>query len=171
MKHKAAFLDRDGTIIRNIPYLTDPAQVQFIPGGVDALRNLRGNGYLLVIVTNQSLVGRGMGTREEVEAVNRRMTELLETEGVAIDALKYCPHHPDEHCTNRKPEPGMLLEAAAELDIDLSRSIMIGDSPADVQAGERAGCPINIRIDPSGNTPGAVPDLPAAVEIVLATEP
>ena len=169
--NKAAFLDRDGTVIEHVHYLTDPAKVAIVRGGITALKTLRDRGYLLVVVSNQSLVGRGWGTVEDVEAVNARMLELLAEGGVTIDCVKYCPHHPDGGCPNRKPNPGMLLEAARELDIDLARSVMIGDNTTDAEAGQNAGCRMNILIDPEGCSdyrPSAS-SLSEAIKFVLKT--
>ena len=168
--NKAVFLDRDGTVIEHVHYLSDPAKVAIVPGGVEALKKLKNHGYLLVVVSNQSLVGRGYGTAEDVEAVNARMCELLAESGVTIDSVKYCPHLPDAECPNRKPNPGMLLEAAKEFDIDLSQSVMIGDNITDVEAGENAGCSLNVLLGAAKGTAGCTvaKDLHEAVELVLA---
>ena len=168
--NKAVFLDRDGTVIEHVHYVTDPAKVAIVPGGVEALRKLRDDGYLLVLVSNQSLVGRGYGTVEDVEAVNARMLELLAEGGVTIDCVKYCPHRPEDDCPNRKPNPGMLLEAAKELDIDLGLSVMIGDNVTDVEAAENAGCSLNVLLGAGEESTEFVvaKDLPEAVELVLA---
>jgi len=167
--NKAVFLDRDGTVIVHVHYLRDPEQVAIVPDGADALRRLQERGYLLVIVSNQSLVGRGYGTLEDVEAVNGRMGELLATDGVTLAGVKYCPHHPDANCPNRKPNPGMLLEAAKELDIDLARSAMIGDNLLDVEAGTNAGCMLNILIDVAASVDHApsATSLSAAADLIL----
>ncbi len=168
--NKAVFLDRDGTVIEHVHYVTDPAKVAIVPGGVEALRQLWDDGYLLVVVSNQSLVGRGYGTIEDVEAVNARMLELLAEGGVTIDCVKYCPHRPEDDCPNRKPQPGMLQEAAEELDIDLARSVMIGDNITDTEAGKNAGCSLNVLLGVAEGSarPVVAKDLPEAVEFVLA---
>ena len=170
MMNKAIFLDRDGTVIVHVHYLADPDKVEIVPGGAEALRRLKDSGYLLVMVSNQSLVGRGYGTVEDVESVNDRTIELLEADGVSIDSVKYCPHRPDENCPNRKPNPGMLVEAARELDIDLTQSVMIGDNITDVQAGENAGCRLSILIGTAAEIDygTVVLGLPEAVELLLA---
>ena len=144
--NRAVFLDRDGTILEHVAYMTDPAQVRLAPGAADALNRLRAAGFLLVIVSNQSLVGRGLGTQAQADAVSRRMEELFAAEGVRFDAIKYSFDPPESSSSRRKPNPGMLLEAAAELDIDLARSAMIGDDPRDPQAGRGAGCTVNVLI-------------------------
>lgn len=140
MTMRAAFLDRDDTIIRNIPYLTDPDRVELMPGAVEGLRLLHEAGYVLVMVSNQSLVNRGVGTHADVDAVNKRMQALLDEHGVALDHLYYCTHVPEDECDCRKPKPGLLLRAAKKLGIDLTASFMFGDKETDVEAGLRAGC-------------------------------
>lgn len=168
--NKAVFLDRDGTVIKHVHYVTDPDKVAIVPGGVEALKKLKDRGFLLVVVSNQSLVGRGYGTAEDVEAVNARMLELLAEGGVTIDCIKYCPHRPDDKCPNRKPNPGMLLEAARELDINLAQSVMIGDNITDVEAGGNAGCSLNVLLGAGEGSAGftIAKDLPKAAETVLA---
>lgn len=137
----AVFLDRDGTLIEEVGYLGDPGGVVVLPGVPDALRRLRDAGYALVVVSNQAGVARGYFTEDDVLAVNGRLAELLEVEGVQLDAWHYCVHHPDhgDPCACRKPEPGMLRDAARDLDLDLSRSWIVGDHPSDVEAGRRVG--------------------------------
>jgi D-glycero-D-manno-heptose 1,7-bisphosphate phosphatase len=141
---KAVFLDRDGTIIEDKHYLADPAGVVLLPGAVEALRLLQEAGYLLIVISNQSGVGRGYFSEEAVAAVQQRVEELLGEEGVTLDAFKYCPHGPDEGCACRKPKPGMLLEVAAKFDVTLSESASIGDRTRDAEAGLAAGCATNI---------------------------
>ena len=147
MSRPAVFLDRDGTLIRDRVHAADPATVQPLPGVVDALRALRGAGYALVVASNNSGVARGLFTVSEALAMGTRLVAVLSEAGVKLDGYYVCPHHPSEgrvaryaqSCGCRKPEPGMLLRAAEELDIDLSRSWMVGDLPSDVGAGLAAG--------------------------------
>jgi len=143
-RNKALFIDRDNTIIYDAPYMADPENVKIMPKVTDALCEFRKAGYMLIIVTNQSGIGRGMFSEKEMFSVHQRMTELFNLENVAFDDILYCPHAPEEHCTCRKPLPGMLLEAAEKHNIDLSDSIMIGDKIADVDAGLAAGCKKNV---------------------------
>lgn len=138
------FLDRDDTIIVDRGYLSDPAGVELLPGAAGALERLERAGYALVVISNQSAIGRGYCTAAGVEAVNRRVEEVLADHGVALAAIYYCPHAPGEGCGCRKPEPGLILQAARELGADLARSIMVGDKPGDAEAGKRAGCGRNI---------------------------
>lgn len=144
----AVFLDRDGTINHERNYLHRIEDFEFIDGAPQALRRLQDTGYLLVVVTNQSGVARGYFTMEDVERLNAYMREQLKSYGVEIDGIYTCPHHPTagigeylRDCDCRKGKPGMLLQAAHDLDIDLKRSFMIGDKLSDVESGVAAGCP------------------------------
>lgn len=139
-ERSAVFLDRDGTVIEDAGYLSDPAGVVFVDGAVDALRALRELGFALALVSNQSGIARGLISDEQAAAVHRKFVADLEAEGVSLDAVRYCPHGPDDGCVCRKPLPGLILDAAAELKAELARSFVIGDKPADVAAGRRAGC-------------------------------
>jgi len=167
--NQAVFLDRDGTIVQNVPYNTDPEKVRLIPGAANALRRLKEHDFKLIVVTNQSLVGRGMGTKEDVEAVNDRMVELLQAEGVELDAIEVCYDSPHEPTPHRKPNPGMLLDAARALNIALNKSFMIGDDPRDLEAGRAARCRQSFLIqpDPTNTHPDTVRDLNAAANRIL----
>ena len=143
----AVFLDRDGTINEDVGYISDPDQLQLIPGAAEAVQRLRGAGYFLVLITNQAGVGRGLMTEDSLREVLDAFGEMLDDEGACVDAVYYCLHHPEEgvgeylkDCDCRKPKPGMLLRAAEEHQIDLSRSFMVGDHMGDVLAGKNAGC-------------------------------
>ena len=136
----AIFLDRDGTVIEDVGYLRDPGQVQMLPGAGPALRLLQDHGFALVVVSNQSGIGRGWITPGEAEQVHERMRACLAAHGVSLDAVYYCPHAPDARCPCRKPSPEMILRAAQELDLDRARSFLVGDKATDIQAGQRAGC-------------------------------
>lgn len=138
---KAAFLDRDGTIIVEKHYIADPADVVLLPNAVAGLRALRDAGYQLVIVTNQSGIARGLYRVQDFEAVQRRLEEILDAEGVRIDAVYYCPHHPDFSgpCDCRKPGLGMYQEAERNLGVDLRNSVFIGDRLKDVLPARELG--------------------------------
>lgn len=147
MKNRAVFIDRDGTINVEKEYLHCPEQFEFIPGAPEAIRILGDAGFLVVVVTNQSGVARGYYGEADVKNLHRYMDARLAEIGAKVDAYYYCPHHPDSGtetyrvaCNCRKPLPGMLLQAASELGIDLSRSWMIGDKISDIEAGISAGC-------------------------------
>jgi D,D-heptose 1,7-bisphosphate phosphatase len=134
----AVFLDRDGTLNVDRAYLTRPEQMQLLPGVGAAVRRLCSAGLACVVVTNQSALGRGMMTEADLQAVHEEMLRQLDADGAGLDGIYHSPHvldHPD-----RKPAPGMLLRAAADLRLDLAASWMIGDSPRDVLAGQSAGC-------------------------------
>ena len=139
MSQPFAFLDRDGTIIRDAHYLSDPDGVELLPRAAEGLAMLREAGYGLAVVSNQSGVGRGYFTVDDVHRVNARMQELLARDGVRFDALYYCPHTPGDACDCRKPLPGMLRRAEAELHADLARSVVIGDKTCDVELGRAVG--------------------------------
>ncbi len=176
---KAVFLDRDGVIIRQWDgYLNDPARVELLPGAAEAIRKLREAGFAVVVVTNQAGVGYGHLTEETLGAIHLRLQEELSREGASLDGIYYCPHTPEEGCPCRKPAPGMLLRAAEELGLDLSRSYLVGDMTTDIEAGKRAGCfTVLVRTGFGGSDgrsdaePDAVcEDLPAACELILRKE-
>lgn len=137
---RAAFLDRDGTIIHDAGYLADAEGVVLIPGAIAALKTFRDRGFILVVVSNQSGVPRGLITTEQHIAVSSRVSRLLAAEGVPLFASYYCMHLPTACCSCRKPKPGMLKEAARDHGIDLGGSFMVGDRMSDVEAGRAAGC-------------------------------
>lgn len=168
--NRAVFLDRDGTLIVDRGYLKDPGEVALLPGVPEALRKLKAAGCLLVVVTNQSGIGRGYFTHDDVLRAQARLEALLAEEGVILDGHYYCPHGPDEHCPCRKPAPGMLQQAARDLTIDLAASAMIGDKASDAEAGMAAGCGRNFRIgaaEEGGAAYEMVSDLPEAARRIL----
>ena len=149
MKASAVFLDRDGTIIEDVGYIARPEDVRLLPHAAEGIRRFNGAGHLVVIVSNQSGVARGLFSEETMKTVHQRVVEALEKEGCRIDGAYYCPflngddakveaYRRDSNL--RKPEPGMLLLAAKDMGIDLGKSWMIGDALRDVEAGRRAGC-------------------------------
>jgi len=157
---RAVFLDRDGTLIEDIPYLNEPQRVRLLPRVAASLRTLKAHGFKLVLTSNQSGIGRGLISRDAAEAVHERFVELLANEGVELDGVFYCPHQPGAACSCRKPQPGMILEAAAVLDIRLADSFMVGNAASDVEAGLRAGCRTIFVGDADGGA--AAPDLRVA---------
>jgi D-glycero-D-manno-heptose 1,7-bisphosphate phosphatase len=147
MSNRAIFLDRDNTIIEDPGYISDPSQVKLVDGVAEALIELRAMGYKLIVVSNQSAVARGIVTEKTLGEIHDRVKQLLGEKGASLDAIYYCPYHPDGAVTKyrkesdwRKPKPGMLLAAAKEMDVDLSQSWMIGDRGRDIEAGLQAGC-------------------------------
>jgi D-glycero-D-manno-heptose 1,7-bisphosphate phosphatase len=139
----ALFVDRDGTVIEDPGYIADPDKVSLIAGAAGALRAFRDAGYALILVTNQSGIGRGLYCWSDYEAVAARFRELLAAEGIVFDAELACGHSPEEGatCGWRKPAPGMIREAADHLQLDLARSVMAGDKLSDLEAGAAAGVP------------------------------
>ena len=132
---RAALLDRDGTVIADRGYLADPAGVEILPGAAEGLARMRSFGLGLAILTNQSGIGRGYFDEAQLRAVNHRMEELLEDQGVRLDGIYCCPCHPDQRCDCRKPRPGLVRQASADLGFDPSRSFVIGDKASDIGLG------------------------------------
>ncbi len=146
---RALLLDRDGTLIVDVGYPRDPTLVEPLPGALDALRALQRT-WRLVIVSNQSGLGRGSITQAEADAVHARMISVFAAGGVTFAGAYYCPHVPDAGCPCRKPAPGMLLDAARDLGLDLAASAIVGDKPTDLEAGRAAGVPVRIQIRAEG---------------------
>jgi len=189
----AVFVDRDGVINELAPDPVsgrpesplEPGPVALLPSVADALRRLRGAGYLLVGVSNQPAAAKGVVSAEQLEQVQARVLALLEREGVTLDAFRLCFHHPDgvdaaltRTCDCRKPAPGMLLDAARVFGIDLAASWMVGDTDGDVAAGAAAGCRTVLVENPASahkrsceaRPDGRVPDLVAAAELILRAD-
>ena len=137
---RAVFLDRDGTLIRDVGYLSDPWGVELLPGVIQALGLLRKKGLALVLASNQSGVGRGLFTERDLDRIHDRLIATLAEGGIRLDGAYYCPHAPWDLCECRKPLPRMLHQAAQELGLDLAQSFMVGDKLSDMAAGRRAGC-------------------------------
>ncbi len=144
MKHPALFLDRDGTINFDRVYINDARLVELIPRAGEAIRLAQAKGYKIVVVTNQSGVGRGIIQERALTEIHARLDELLAAEGASIDSYKICLHHPQDNCACRKPKPALVFAAAKELNIDISRSFFIGDKMSDVEAGKNSGCKASI---------------------------
>lgn len=150
-KQKAIFLDRDGTINKYVGFLSDIKDFELIDNVADAIKDINKSDFLAIVITNQPVIARGEVTFEELEEIHKKMETLLGEKGAYVDAIYFCPHHPDKgfdgevtelktDCDCRKPKPGMLLRAAEEFNIDLSKSYMIGDSDVDIKTAENAGC-------------------------------
>lgn len=142
MTRAAVFLDKDGTLVHDVPYNVDPDRVRLVPGAGEALAMLRDAGFALIVVSNQSGVAEGRFRLEALRGVEARMAELLRPHRVDIAGWYWCPHAAavPPVCTCRKPAPGLLLRAAEDWDIDLAASWMVGDILNDIEAGRRAGC-------------------------------
>ena len=150
-KQRAVFLDRDGTINKYIGFLRKPEDLELLPGAAEAIKRINDSGYLAIVVTNQPVIARGEVTVEQLDEIHNKLETLLGQKGAYVDAIYYCPHHPDKgfpgevpelkiDCDCRKPKPGMLLKAAEDFNIDLTQSWMIGDDERDMEAGRAAGC-------------------------------
>jgi D-glycero-D-manno-heptose 1,7-bisphosphate phosphatase len=146
MSRRAAFIDRDGVLNEERAFVHRIEDFTFLPGAIEALRMLKTDGYLLVVVTNQSGIARGLYTEADYLALTRHLCERLEGEGICLDAVEYCPHLPDApvaryrvECGCRKPKPGMLTRAIQALDIEPATSFLVGDRLSDIEAGRAAG--------------------------------
>ncbi|MHC4226886.1 MAG: D-glycero-alpha-D-manno-heptose-1,7-bisphosphate 7-phosphatase, partial [Planctomycetota bacterium] len=158
MPDKAIFLDRDNTLVEDPGYISDPDQVKLLDGVAEALVELKALGYKLIVVTNQSAVARGIITEEVLAEIHERLRQLLIEKNAFLDGIYYCPYHPEgvvakyrKKSEYRKPNPGMLLEAADDMDIDLGQSWCIGNNLSDVEAGLRAGCKTMLIDTPSSH--------------------
>jgi D-glycero-D-manno-heptose 1,7-bisphosphate phosphatase len=139
-RDKAIFMDRDGTIIEDVPYLANHEKVKLIAGVGECLAELQRQGYKLILISNQSGVGRGLIAAHELEKIHERLESLLAIHGVDLTSYHYCLHTPQDKCECRKPMPGMILDAIREFDLDIENSFMIGDKESDLLAGRNAGC-------------------------------
>jgi len=140
MMRRAIFCDRDGTLIRDVGYPRDPADVELLPGAATALAQAAARGFALVVVSNQSGVGRGIVSPDQFAAVDRRFRQTFAESGVTLDGVFYCLHAPDDGCACRKPRTGLIDQAVSALDLDAGRSWLIGDKDSDIAAGQAAGC-------------------------------
>jgi len=173
----AIFLDRDGTINREIGYLSNPDDFELLPNALEGMKKFQDMGYRLVIVTNQAGIGLGYYTKQDFYRVNKKMLTEVSRAGILIDKIYFCPHSKAENCPCRKPETGLILKAQEELDIDLKNSFFIGDSPWDIETGARANMSTilikNDRIQPEQyeSSPDYVAeDLLDAAEYILQCE-
>ena len=187
MGHRAVFLDKDGTLVEDVPYNVDPAHIRLAPGAGAGLRRLHAAGFRLIVISNQSGVARGYFPESALAAMTECLRSLLAAEDVPLTGVYYCPHHPAGviagyavECDCRKPAPGMMHRAAAEHGLDLSGSWFVGDILDDVEAGRRAGCR-TVLIDNGNETEwvlgdGRLPhhlaaDLEEAADIIVTDRP
>jgi D-glycero-D-manno-heptose 1,7-bisphosphate phosphatase len=168
-------LDRDGTIIVERHYLSDPRQIEFLPGAVRGLRQMLAMGLGLVVVTNQSAVGCGLFDEPHLDLIHRQLGELLKAEGIHLEGIYFCPHTPEDDCLCRKPRPGLIERAASQLGFDLQGSFVIGDKPADIEMGQRVkattflvrtGYGAEFADDPTVNPDYVADDLAAAAQVI-----
>jgi len=139
MGNKAVFIDRDGTINVNVGYLDNPDDFQMYPGVAEGIKLLQENGFKIIIITNHSGIARGYYTVETLKRIHERMLKEFYDKGVTIDAIYYCPHHPDDNCDCRKPNTLLFEKAIEEFNIDISKSYIIGDRMLDIEAGFKMG--------------------------------
>jgi len=135
----AVFLDRDGTINQDTGYIDSPERLFIIDGAASAIKRLNSKGFRVVVITNQSGVGRGYFTKEAADSVNKKLEEILKREGAHLDGIYYCPHHPDDNCECRKPRIGLLEKAKNDLAIDFKKSYVIGDKGSDIEIAQSIG--------------------------------
>jgi D-glycero-D-manno-heptose 1,7-bisphosphate phosphatase len=181
-KARFVLLDRDGTIIEECEYLSDPEQLRLLPGVAAALRELRKMGLGLVVITNQSGVGRGYFDQNRLLSVHERLVELLAAEGIQLDGIYVCPHTPDDECSCRKPKTALAERASAELGFDLQACFVIGDKRSDIEMGQNIGAVTLLvrtgygdreRLESETSPDYVVRDLQSAVRIIrrLCSEP
>ncbi|UCC50305.1 MAG: D-glycero-beta-D-manno-heptose 1,7-bisphosphate 7-phosphatase [Anaerolineaceae bacterium] len=147
MRNRAVFLDRDGTINEDVHRLSRAEQLRLLPNVGEAIKQIRAAQFKVVVVTNQAVIARGTISHEALAEIHETMREMLQAQGATVDAIYYCPHHPTAgdgpltiSCHCRKPQPGMLFQAAEELNIALEHSFMVGDKLSDIASGQAAGC-------------------------------
>ena len=140
--NRTVFLDRDGVINRKLEndYVKSWDEFQFLPGVIGAIKAINEKGYLVIVVTNQRGIAKGLMTEKDLEEIHRRMLKELKKHGAHIDDIFYCPHDISDNCNCRKPKPGMLIQAQKKWDIDFAQSYIIGDSNSDIEAGQQVGC-------------------------------
>lgn len=181
---RAVFLDKDGTLIDNVPYNIDPTLIRLAPNAAAGLRMLYEQGYVIIVISNQSGVARGYFLESDLHAVEQRLAQLCTAAGAQLADLYYCPHHPHgsvpayaRACWGQKPSPGLILKAAQDYNIALSESWFIGDILDDVEAGRRAGCRTVLlsnghetewQMSPLRTPHAVAPDLQAAAALILA---
>jgi len=158
MANRAVFIDRDGTIARDVHYCSRPEDFELLPKAAEGVGLLNQRGFKVVVITNQSGIARGYFNEEMLAKIHLKMKEELARWGAFVDAIYYCPHHPDDGCQCRKPKPKLMLQAVSDLDIDLSESYVIGDLDMDIEMGRRVGCKTLLVGDSSPTAEGAKPD-------------
>lgn len=169
--HKAVFLDRDGTIAKDVPYCSRPEDFELLPSAAEGIKLLNEHSFKVVVVTNQSGIARGYFTKQMLAKIHKKMRGELAKFGAYVDAIYYCPHHPNDNCDCRKPKPKMVFQSALDLDIDLSQSYIVGDSEMDVELARQAGCKAGIRVgEPGGMGDWVASSFRDAVQQILRFE-
>lgn len=171
--NRAVFIDRDGTMAKDAHYCSCPEDLELFPNTSKAIRLLNQNGFKAIVVTNQSGIARGYFTEDTLARIHQKMKDELAKEGAYVDAIGYCPHHPDDNCDCRKPKPKLVLQAAREHDIDLESSFVVGDLQMDIDLGKIVGCPTILISDQSligdeqAKPDATTPDLLEAAQVIL----
>jgi D-glycero-D-manno-heptose 1,7-bisphosphate phosphatase len=173
--NKVVILDRDGTIVVNRHYLSDPDELELAPGAAAGLRKMADLGFRLVMITNQSGIARGFFSLERLGEIHQRLQQMLDAIGVRLHGIYYCPHGPGDGCECRKPNLGLMQKAATELGFDMSEAIVIGDQESDVEFGRRAGAVTMLIGNPgspaSANPTYVVENLQAAADLMSRMDP
>jgi len=146
MARKAVFIDRDDTIAKDVPYCSRPEDFELFDGVAESIKKLNDVGFFVIVITNQSGITRGFFSKNILAKIHEKMKKELAEKGAYVDAIYYCPHHPDDNCNCRKPKTGLILKALEDFDIDLKSSYMLGDKEHDVELGKNVGCTA-IKID------------------------
>ena len=162
MKNKAVFVDRDGTINVDGPYLADPDKFEMYPGVGEGIKKLKENGFKIIVITNQSGIARGYFTEDDLAKVHDKMKKEFQKFNVELDGIYYCPHHPDGNCNCRKPKTELFEKAIKEHDIDVKKSYTVGDKIQDVEAGKKIG--VKTILIPVSNTSEEIVGLKNRVE-------
>lgn len=140
MANRAVFVDRDGTMAKDVHYCSCPEDFVLFPETAEAIKLLNEHGFMVIVITNQSGIARGYFTEEMLAKIHEKMRKELAEQGALIEAIYYCPHHPDDNCECRKPKPKLVYQATKDFDIDLERSFVIGDLQMDIDLGRAVGC-------------------------------
>jgi len=169
MTKRAVFLDRDGTMAKDVHYCRRPEDFRLFPNTAKAIKLLSEHGFKVIVITNQSGIARGYFTEEALTQIHEKMKTELAKEGAWIDGIYYCPHHPDDNCNCRKPKPKLVLQAAKEHDIDLKHSFVVGDLSLDIDMGKAVGCKTILLLDSPQEDMNISPDYIAS-DLLEATQ-
>lgn len=169
MTNRAVFLDRDGTMAKDVHYCRRPEDFRLFPNTAKAIKLLSEHGFKVIVITNQSGIARGYFTEEALAQIHEKMKAELAKEGAWIDGIYYCPHHPDDNCNCRKPKPKLVLQAAKEHDIDLKHSFVVGDLSLDIDMGKAVGCKTILLLDSPQEDMNISPDYIAS-DLLEATQ-
>lgn len=172
MANRGVFLDRDGTMAPDVHYCCRPEDFNLFPDVAKAIKLLNQRGFKVIVITNQSGIARGYFSEETLVKIHEKMKRELAKEGAYVDAIYYCPHHPDDNCDCRKPKPKLVFQAARDFEIDLTQSFVVGDMQLDVEFGKAANCKTiligeGMALDEKTNPDAIASDLSEAVQLIL----